>query len=74
MPKVIEAIYENGVIKPLKSLNLPDRTRLVITIEERGEITEEFLNELNVMLRKSRKIQTSREKLDEKFYEGKMLH
>ena len=74
MPKVIEAIYENGVIKPLKSLNLPDRTRLVITIEERGEITEEFLNELSVMLRKSRKIQTSREKLDEIFYEGKMLH
>ena len=74
MPRVIEVIYENGVIKPLKSLNLPDRTRLVITIEERGEITEEFLNELSVMLGKSRKIQTSRKKMDETFCGGKMLH
>ena len=74
MGKVIEVIYENGVIKPLKSLNLPDRTRLVITIEERDEITEEFLNELSVMLGRSRKIQTSRKKMDETFCEGKMLH
>jgi len=34
MPKVIEAVYENGVIKPLKPLSLPSK-RIVIYIEEK---------------------------------------
>ncbi|ASJ03424.1 hypothetical protein A3L09_09205 [Thermococcus profundus] len=34
MPKIIEAIYEEGVIKPLKPLSLPSK-KLVLYIEER---------------------------------------
>ncbi len=34
MPKAVEAIYENGVIKPLKPLSLPSK-RLIIYIEEK---------------------------------------
>ncbi|MBI4690040.1 MAG: antitoxin family protein, partial [Nitrospirae bacterium] len=30
MPKTIEAIYENGVFKPLKKINLPEHKRLTI--------------------------------------------
>jgi predicted DNA-binding antitoxin AbrB/MazE fold protein len=30
---VFEAIYENGVLKPLKSLELPDHQRVTITIQ-----------------------------------------
>ncbi len=43
MPKVIEAVYENGVIKPLKPLSLPSK-RIVIYIEEKkfSELIEEL--------------------------------
>ncbi|WP_297487528.1 antitoxin family protein [Thermococcus sp.] len=34
MPKAVEAIYENGVITPLKPLSLPSK-RLIIYIEEK---------------------------------------
>ncbi len=34
MPKAIEAVYENGVIKPLKPLHLPSK-RIIVYIEER---------------------------------------
>ncbi|WP_461866496.1 antitoxin family protein [Thermococcus sp.] len=30
---VVEAIYEDGVFKPLKKLNLPDKTRVIIRVE-----------------------------------------
>ncbi len=33
MAKVIEAIYENGVFKPLEKLDLPEKTKLKIRIE-----------------------------------------
>lgn len=32
MERVIEAIYENGVLTPVESLDLPERQRLVIII------------------------------------------
>jgi len=32
MERVVEAIYENGVLTPLESLDLPEHQRLVITI------------------------------------------
>ncbi|AHL22923.1 MULTISPECIES: antitoxin family protein [Thermococcus] len=43
MPKVIEAVYENGVIKPLKPLSLPSK-RIVIYIEEKrfSELIDEL--------------------------------
>ena len=37
MAKVVDAIYENGVIKPLVKLDLPESQPLRITIEETGQ-------------------------------------
>jgi len=33
MNQVLEAIYENGVLKPLKSLKLPEHQKVTITIQ-----------------------------------------
>ncbi len=43
MPRVIEAVYENGVIKPLKPLSLPSK-RLIVYIEEKrfSELIDEL--------------------------------
>jgi len=43
MPKVIEAVYEKGVITPLKPLSLPSK-RIIIYIEEKkfSELIEEL--------------------------------
>lgn len=32
MERVVEAIYENGVLTPLEALNLPERQQLTIVI------------------------------------------
>ena len=32
MEQVLEAIYQNGVLTPLKPLNLPEQQRVIITI------------------------------------------
>lgn len=42
MPKVIEVVYENGVFKPLGKVNLPEKTRLKIKIEDIEDLLEEF--------------------------------
>lgn len=34
MARVVEAIYENGMLKPLETLDLPEHQRLRITIHE----------------------------------------
>jgi len=43
MPRAIEAVYENGVIKPLKPLSLPSK-RLIVYIEEKrfSELIDEL--------------------------------
>ncbi|MFA4639809.1 antitoxin family protein [Pyrococcus kukulkanii] len=43
-PLTIEVIYENGVLKPLKPLNLKDGEVLVVKIYKKGivERTEKF--------------------------------
>ncbi|BAD84524.1 MAG: hypothetical protein PWQ79_279 [Thermococcaceae archaeon] len=38
---VIEAVYENGVLKPLKKLTLPEKKRVKIII------LDEFIRDLN---------------------------
>ena len=34
MARVVEAIYENGTLKPLETLDLPEHQRVRITIHE----------------------------------------
>jgi len=38
MPKVVEVIYENGVFKPLKRVELPEGTKLLVYVEDFSEI------------------------------------
>jgi predicted DNA-binding antitoxin AbrB/MazE fold protein len=33
MNRILEAIYENGVLKPLKSLKLPEHQKVTLTIQ-----------------------------------------
>ncbi len=37
MPKTIEAIYENGVFKPLEKVNIPEHKKLRITLTNKAE-------------------------------------
>jgi predicted DNA-binding antitoxin AbrB/MazE fold protein len=45
MPKVVEAIYEDGVLKPLKKLNLKEKSRVLIKIIDRDEL-DKLLNSM----------------------------
>ena len=37
MSRVIDAIYEQGMLKPLEALDLPEHQRVKLTIHEPGE-------------------------------------
>ena len=37
MERVVEAVYENGVLTPLEPLDLPDRQRVTLSIQIPGE-------------------------------------
>ncbi|WP_211247061.1 antitoxin family protein [Methermicoccus shengliensis] len=38
--KAIEVVYENGVFKPIKKVDLPEGIKLTVLVEEFGEIDE----------------------------------
>jgi len=61
--EVVEAVYENGVLRPLKKLNLPEhaRVRIVITPD-----IDEILD--SMVIRKVKKIDYKR--LKEAYYES----
>ncbi len=42
MPKVIDVVYENGVFKPLEKVDLPEKMRLKVKIENIDDLLEEF--------------------------------
>ena len=44
MSKLIEAIYENGVLRPLEPLDLEEHQRVTITIAEDGEGQEDLFD------------------------------
>jgi predicted DNA-binding antitoxin AbrB/MazE fold protein len=39
----VKAIYENGVFRPLQSVDLPEQQEVTVTIEDRGEEAEQVL-------------------------------
>lgn len=43
MTQTVEAIYEDGVLKPLTPLQLPEHQRVSVTIEDLPESPEEGL-------------------------------
>lgn len=48
MVKTVDAIYENGVLKPTKRLFLPDHSRLKLIISSENE----WADELKALLKK----------------------
>ena len=74
MRKTIEVVYEEGVFKPLESVELEEGERTKITIEkEKGILTLEDIKEIEGAIRTLPKVRISSRKLDEMYYEGKML-
>ena len=41
MTKTFEAVYENGVLRPFEALSLPDRTRVIVTIDPISSIASD---------------------------------
>lgn len=41
MDRTITAVYENGVLRPLTPLNLPNQTQVRLQIEETNELVDE---------------------------------
>ncbi len=39
----VRAIYENGVFRPLQSVDLPERQEVTVTTEDRGEAADQVL-------------------------------
>ena len=75
MPKIIEVIYENGVFRPLEKVDLPSGIRIKMRIEEeRGVMDKEFLDELRRRIETLPKVKVDLKKLNEIYYEGKVLH
>ena len=44
MAKTVEAIYEDGVIKPLIPLNIPEHKKIRLTIEEDSRELSEIIS------------------------------
>ncbi|MEM0332584.1 MAG: antitoxin family protein [Archaeoglobaceae archaeon] len=74
MPKIIEAIYEDGVFKPLEKVDLKRGEKVRVFLEERGIITESLIIELEKILKNLPKPKVSPEDLEEAYYAGKMLY
>ena len=49
MPKVVEAVYENGVLKLTKPIKLPKRRKVLVYIEEKR--FSELIDELELEAR-----------------------
>lgn len=42
MPRTIEVVYEQGVFRPLEKVNLPEKTKLKIRIDDIEDLLKEF--------------------------------
>jgi predicted DNA-binding antitoxin AbrB/MazE fold protein len=41
MKKTFDAIYENGVLRPVEALSLPDRTHVIVTVDQISTIASD---------------------------------
>ena len=74
MQKTIEVVYENEVFKPLEKVELREGLKAKVTIEkEKGIITLEDIKELEESIKTLPKSKISLKRIDEIYYEGKML-
>ena len=47
MIEIIEAIYEKGVLKPSKKLNLAEGEKVIVKVLSRKVITKDFITKLD---------------------------
>jgi len=55
LPEFIEAIYENGVLKPLKPIDLKEHERVEIIITSKSRWASEFKKLLDIVHERSKK-------------------
>lgn len=55
MPEFIEAIYENGVLKPLKPIDLKEHERMEIIITSKSRWASEFKKLLDIVHERTKK-------------------
>ena len=56
MPKIIEAIYEDGVFKPLDQVPLPEHTKISLTLSPPKDWSEKFKRLLNKVHQRTKDI------------------
>lgn len=56
MPKTIEAIYEEGVFKPLDQVPLPEHSRISLTLSPSKDWAEKFRQLLNKVHQRTKDI------------------
>ena len=56
MPKTIEAIYEDGVFKPLDQVPLPEHTKIRLTLSPPKDWSDKFRRFLNKVHQRTKNI------------------
>ena len=46
----LEAVYENGIFRPLRPVRLPERKRVIVTLDEEPDATADTADELHFAL------------------------
>lgn len=73
MPKTIEAIYEDGVFKPLKKIHIKEREKVKLTVSTRSELKKEVKKALSIIGIGKSHLKDTSIKHDEYLY-GKKRH
>ncbi len=76
MQKTIEVVYESGIFRPLKKVDFKEGEKVKVIVEKRNEkgiIQLEDIKEMEEAFKNLPKSKIRLKKLDEIYYEGKML-
>lgn len=76
MQNTIEVVYESGIFRPLKKVDFKEGEKAKLIVEkrkEKGIITLEDIKEMEEAFKTLPKSRISLKKLEEIYYEGKML-
>ena len=76
MQKTIEVVYESGIFRPLKKVDFKEGEKVKVIVEKRNEkgiIQLEDIKEMEEAFKNLPKSKIRLKKLDEIYYEGRML-
>lgn len=68
MPKTVEAIYENGVFKPVKKIRLGEHQRVSLNVFTEGEIDDMTKESLSIIGIGKSQFKDTAQKHDEYLY------